>query len=317
MGKISCGENKSCYKCESEIEVMVLSIKCDNCERLFHRAYANLSQCGVLEGESDPDYFECEFYDEKSADDSLGQDLESFDQWAGEWDKMLLQRDLKFNLQKMLDLIMKFHENEHNDYDQLNSFKEDEDLRTLDVDTLKLRLEKSLGIQIDDLSTCADSLLKNKDTINDRISELEILLQSTKYSKQKDSLRDSLVSFLSNLEPKRTLDDALPSDIRRFLVVKDASGKTQIHIKQCENKGKNGKFSCGCPCRLSAGSVDSLIGQIHAIFRDNGRGGDWNEILKLGNPAGAPMIKRYLSAVRLEQSLSATSPKRAVPLLFF
>ncbi|XP_071150152.1 uncharacterized protein [Mytilus edulis] len=55
------GENKSCYKCESEIEVMVLSIKCDNCERLFHRACANLSQCGVLEGESDPDYFECEF----------------------------------------------------------------------------------------------------------------------------------------------------------------------------------------------------------------------------------------------------------------
>lgn len=146
---------------------------------------------------------------------------------------------------------------------------------------------------------------------------MESLLQSTKYSKQKDSLRDSLVSFLSNLEPKRILDDALPSDIRRFLVVKDASGKTQIHVKQCENKGKNGKFSCGCPCRLSAGSVDSLIGQIHAIFRDNGRGGDWNEILKLGNPAGAPMIKRYLSAVRLEQSLSATSPKRAVPLFFF
>ncbi|VDI80971.1 Hypothetical predicted protein [Mytilus galloprovincialis] len=172
---------------------------------------------------------------------------------------MLLQRDLKFNSQMMLDLIMKFHQNEH--YDQLNSFKEDEDLRTLDIDTNSNR----------------------------------------------------------RLKPKTTLDDALPLYIRRFLLVKDASGKTQIHIKQCENKGKNGKFSCGypsCPFRLSAGSVDSLIGQIRTIFRDNGRGGDWNEILKLGNPAVAPMIKRYLSAVRLEQSFSATSPKRAVPLFY-
>lgn len=145
---------------------------------------------------------------------------------------------------------------------------------------------------------------------------MESLLQSTKYSKQKDSLRDSLVNFLNHLEPKRTLDDALPSNIRRFLVVKDASGKTQIHIKPCGNKGKKGKFKCGCPCRLSAGSVDSLIGQIRAIFRDHGRGSDWNEVLGLGNPAAAPMIKRYLSAVRLEQSLAAASPKRAVPLFF-
>ncbi|CAC5380819.1 unnamed protein product [Mytilus coruscus] len=145
-------------------------------------------------------------------------------------------------------------------------------------------------------SSCDDSFFENKDTINDRISELESLLQSTKYSKQKDSLRDSLVSFLNHLDPKRTLDDALPPDVRRFLVVKDASGKTQMHKKQCENKGKKGKYTCGYPCRLSAASVDSLIGQIRAIFRDHGRGGDWNK--ELGNRAGAPMIKGYLSAVR-------------------
>ncbi|CAC5359808.1 unnamed protein product [Mytilus coruscus] len=189
---------------------------------------------------------------------------------------MLLERDLKFNSQMLLDLIMRFHQNEH--YDQLNSFKENENLRTLDIDTLKLRLEKSLGIKIDDLvkmlnrdlnrpdfvkiahigiiianeevademepprkkkkkrsekpnvpsSTCADSLLKNKDTINDRISELESLLQSTKDSKQKDSLRDSLASFLFNLDPKRTLDDALPSDVRGYFFRPLASSQNEI-----------------------------------------------------------------------------------------
>ena len=35
---------------------------------------------------------------------------------------------------------MRFNANEH--YDQLRSLKENEDLRTLDVDTIKLRIEK-------------------------------------------------------------------------------------------------------------------------------------------------------------------------------
>jgi hypothetical protein len=34
----------------------------------------------------------------------------------------------------------------------------------------------------------------------------------------------------------------------------------------------------------------------------------------LGNPAAAPIVKRYLAAVRLEQSTTATLPKRAIPL---
>ena len=34
----------------------------------------------------------------------------------------------------------------------------------------------------------------------------------------------------------------------------------------------------------------------------------------MGNPAAAPIVKRYLAAVRLEQSTIATLPKRAIPL---
>ncbi|CAG2199808.1 unnamed protein product [Mytilus edulis] len=62
------------------------------------------------------------------------------------------------------------------------------------------------------------------------------------------------------------------------------------------------------------GSVDSLIGQLRAIFRDHGRGTDWNDMLGLGNPAASSIIKKYLSAIKLEQSMAAASPKHAVPL---
>ena len=34
----------------------------------------------------------------------------------------------------------------------------------------------------------------------------------------------------------------------------------------------------------------------------------------MGNPAAVPIVKRYLAAIRLEQSTTATLPKRAPPL---
>jgi len=76
---------------------------------------------------------------------------------------MLLERDLKFNSQMMLNLIMRFNANEH--YDQLHSFKENEDLRTLDVDTIKLRIEKSLGIQIEELKKMLNKDLDRSDFV--------------------------------------------------------------------------------------------------------------------------------------------------------
>lgn len=141
-----------------------------------------------------------------------------------------------------------------------------------------------------------------------------MLLQSTEYAKQKSKLQIELEQFLKSLEPSKSLSCAHPSDITRFLVFKDTKGKTQVHLISCVNKGNKGQFNCGCPMRAAAGSVDSLIGKIRAIYRDRGHGTEWNGLLGTGNPAAAPCIKRYLSAVKLEQSLSAVSPKQAKPL---
>lgn len=117
------------------------------------------------------------------------------------------------------------------------------------------------------------------------------------------------------MNPPKDLSDACPSDVRMFLVFKEKDGKTKVHRSGCAFMSKRQQNSkCDCPVRRSAGSVDSLIGQVRAIFRDFGRGSDWNAVFGIGNPAAAPIIKRYLAAIRLEQSVSATTPRRAPPL---
>lgn len=130
----------------------------------------------------------------------------------------------------------------------------------------------------------------NEEDINSRILELDGLVSSTKYSKQKESLRNELSNFLECLNTGKTIENALPSDIRKFIVFKDASGKTQVHKPTCRYRGQHGNYDCGCPLRRSAGSIDSLIGQIRAILHDIGRGTEWSDVLGVGNPAATPII---------------------------
>ena len=162
--------------------------------------------------------------------------------------------------------------------------------------------------------TCDPRISIDQDVINKRISELDAILQSTKYSKQKQSLKIELQTFLKSLPSEKDLHTAKPLDIRMFIVNKDSTGKTKVHLATCMHKGHVGMLQCGCPLRRSAGSVDSLIGQIRAIFRDSGYGTEWNEQFGIGNPAAAPLIKKHLHAIRFEQSSSAVIPKKAIPL---
>jgi len=67
---------------------------------------------------------------------------------------------------------------------------------------------------------------------------------------------------------------------------------------------------------LAASTVDSTIGRLRAIFRDRGRGREWSEQFGWGNPASAPIIKKHLKCVKLEQAEALVRPKRAVPLFF-
>ena len=43
-----------------------------------------------------------------------------------------------------------------------------------------------------------------------------------------------------------------------------------------------------------------MIGKLHSIFSEAGRGGDDSTILGYGNPATSKVVKDYLAAMRVE-----------------
>ena len=92
-------------------------------------------------------------------------------------------------------------------------------------------------------------------------------------------------------------------DIVKFLISKDKSGRTVVYSLSCS------KGDCSCPKRLAAGSVDSTLGRLRAIFNKLGRAND-------SNPVAHPLVKDYLKFVREEQVGLAITPSQAVPLFF-
>ena len=139
------------------------------------------------------------------------------------------------------------------------------------------------------------------DLIDKQLQQLLDFDRATSYSKQKDSLRRELESFLSVLPGQVTLVTVTPRDLCRFLIFKDHNGKTQVHRNGCPHLGQKGKYDCACPFRLSYKTVDSYIGKLRAIFHSLGRNGEWDKRLGLGNPAADKSLKDYLKLVTAEQ----------------
>ena len=83
-------------------------------------------------------------------------------------------------------------------------------------------------------------------------------------------------------------------DINRFLAWKDRHGKTIVHSDEYSDSHLQRTANCKCPKRLAFKTVDSYIGKLRAIFKETGRGGKWNSMLGLGNPAASPEVQKYL-----------------------
>ena len=107
---------------------------------------------------------------------------------------------------------------------------------------------------------------------------------------------------------------ATPDDIINFLIWKDSSGKTTVHIDDCSNFGNKRKTDCSCPKRLAYGTVDSLIGKLRSIFCNFGRTSDETLLPGSGNPAASLKVRNYLKAIREEQLRARTRPSQAEPL---
>ena len=118
---------------------------------------------------------------------------------------------------------------------------------------------------------------------------------SVPYQKQKSALELQLSQFLDALSPPRTVTLCTANDIVKFLISKDKSGRTVVHSSSCS------RASCTSPKRLAAGSVDSLMGRLRAIFNKMGR-------LTDSIPVAHPLVKHYLKFVRQEQAGLAITP---------
>ena len=99
----------------------------------------------------------------------------------------------------------------------------------------------------------------------------------------------------------------------RLLIFKDKDGKTQVHCNGCKFIGQQGRHLCGCPQRLSYKAVDSYIGKLRSIFHAEGRDGEWDKRLGLGNPAADKSVKDYLRLVSAEQLQARITPKQTTP----
>ena len=130
--------------------------------------------------------------------------------------------------------------------------------------------------------------------IDARLRTLQSVSQNKAYQKQISKLHLEMERFLASLPHPKSVYNATPNDIARFLVWKDNSGKTKVHIPSCPLFGSKRPEPCLCPSRLAAGTVDSMIGKLRSLFADIGRGGEWNDLLGVGNPAPTGASRRTL-----------------------
>ena len=103
--------------------------------------------------------------------------------------------------------------------------------------------------------------------------------------------------------PPRTISSCTADDVIRFLISRDAGGRTTVHEASC-----SGTY-CSCPHRLAAETVDSYLGKIRAIFNSLGR-------MDKSNPVSHPRVKENLKFVRYEQASLGIAPSQTVPLFF-
>ncbi len=154
----------------------------------------------------------------------------------------------------------------------------------------------------------------DEDTILKRISTLDALVDTKSYSKKKSSFYGQFYDFLISLTPSKTLHSATPLDIRKFLVWIEKNGKTRLHLECCEFRGLGSGVHCDCECptTMAWGTLDSKVGMLRALYRDEGFGTEWGP--NGTNPAASPEVRKHLRACALEQGRSSVPVTQAIPL---
>lgn len=144
-----------------------------------------------------------------------------------------------------------------------------------------------------------------------RLDEMDSMFSKKQYERKKSALREKMSIFFHNMGV--SIATAAPRDVRRFLVSREASGKTVKHEVKCPLLGTD-KITCACPVGMALGTVKSLVGQMRAIFTQEGRGEFWDAPKGEGNPAASAEVKKHIECIGEEMARGHITPKQAKPL---
>ncbi|XWS20753.1 hypothetical protein CRYUN_Cryun31cG0129600 [Craigia yunnanensis] len=118
----------------------------------------------------------------------------------------------------------------------------------------------------------------------------------SRYESQKRRDWNTFVQYLKNHRPPLVLCRCSGAHVLEFLKYLDQFGKTKVHTYNCSFFGHlHPLASCPCPLRQAWGSLDALIGRLHAAFEENGGQPEMN-------PFGARVVRLYLREVRDAQA---------------
>lgn len=167
----------------------------------------------------------------------------------------------------------------------------------------------SVPVHIKDSSVGVDKCSVSEDefSVNERLIYLDKLIDNSAYNKKKGALENEYLKFLGC---SSSVDFLLSFSeyICKFLISKDFNGRTQVHTFKCSFSGKSGLFDCGCPKRLGTGTIQSLVGQLSALFELKLKGKTYDEARQQGNPACSLKVKKCLKAIEQDHTLARTQP---------
>ncbi|XP_019447640.1 PREDICTED: protein LIGHT-DEPENDENT SHORT HYPOCOTYLS 4-like [Lupinus angustifolius] len=119
-----------------------------------------------------------------------------------------------------------------------------------------------------------------------------VLPTLNRYENQKRGDWNSFREYLKNHNPPLTLSLCNGEHVLEFLHYLDQFGKTKVHAQTCAYFGNSyPPGPCPCPLKQSWGSLDGLIGRLHAAFEENIGSSEMN-------PFGVGAVTLYLREVR-------------------
>jgi hypothetical protein len=157
-----------------------------------------------------------------------------------------------------------------------------------------------------------------------RLAELDRLARTERTRIIHADRTTQLQRFMEESLGLHSLWAVTPADIVMFLISRDQLAHWVDHTDACPlaavppgvadglRVGTGwSAVGCGCPTRLRASSVDTIIGSLRAVFNEKGLTGPYDPVRGAGNPCDSYAVRHYLYCMQKEQAAKGLRPHQA------